>query len=344
MRKLLNTLFITSEDAYASLDGENIVLNREQKEFARVPLHNLESIFSFSYAGASPALVGKCLKEGILFSFFTPRGRFLYRSAGITQGNVLLRREQYRIADDERRSLGIGRNFIIGKIYNARERILRIIRDHPYSIDEQKFSFVANELKIYLRKIVSISSIDDLRGMEGAAAVLYFSCFDSMILASKEDFYFHGRSRRPPLDNVNALLSFVYVLLSLDCVSALEAVGLDAAVGFIHTDRPGRKSLALDLMEEFRPCIADRFVLRLINNRILKKDDFLRQETGAVLLKPEARKVLFQYWQQQKKEVVIHPYLEEKVERGLLPYIQALLLARYIRGDIDGYPPFLWKG
>ena len=344
MRKLLNILFINSEDVYATLDGENIIINREKKQIARFPLHTLEGIVSFSYAGASPALVGACIKKGIFISFCTQNGKFLYRGSGMTSGNVLLRREQYRIADDEVRSACIGRNFIFGKVYNSRYRLSRMLRDHALRIDVNKFREVLSELKIYLNKIYYCNNLDDLRGYEGSSANLDFSCFDDMILNDKENFYFHGRNRRPPKDNINALLSFSYMLLALDCTSALECVGLDSAVGFVHRDRPGRKSLALDLMEELRPYIVDRFILTLVNNRILKGEDFKIESNGGVILKDNARKLFLQQWMLHKKEEIIHPYLKEKIPRGLVSYVQAVLLARYIRGDIDGYPPFLWKG
>lgn len=343
MRQLLNTLFITSEDVYSSLDGENIVIKRDGGEIARFPLHTLQAIICFSYLGASPALMGYCAEHQIQLTFCRPNGRFLCRISGPSHGNVLLRREQYRAADDPAESCRIARGLIFGKVSNARSSLDRTRRDHGLRIDCDKFSKASAHLKNLLPELLKTTEPDTLRGMEGAAASVYFNCFDDMILQDKEHFYFRGRSRRPPLDRVNALLSFVYTLLSADCASALEAVGLDAYVGFLHRDRPGRTSMAQDLMEELRPCMADRFVLTLINNRIISEHDFTIQENGAVLMSDEARRTVLKQWQTRKKDVILHPYLKEKLPWGLVPYVQALLLARCLRGDLDGYPPFLWK-
>lgn len=343
MRHLLNTLFVTTEDAYLSLDGENVVVNREKQEIGRFPLHNLSMIVSFSYAGASPALMGACMKRNVGLTFCSPRGRFLARASGISRGNVLLRRTQYRWADDPEKSCQIAKNMIYGKVYNARWSLERTRRDHKLRISETEFQQASASLKDLLPGILNAEDPDELRGMEGAGAAVYFNLFDQMILQQKEDFFFRGRNRRPPLDNTNALLSFAYSLLAGDCASALESVGLDAYVGFFHRDRPGRTSLALDLMEELRPCIADRFVLTMINNRVLIKSDFEKSENGAVRLTDQSRKTFLKQWQARKQETITHPYLEEKIPWGLVPYVQALLLARYLRGDMDGYPPFLWK-
>ena len=343
MRQLLNTLFVTSEDVYLSLDGENVVANREGEVVARYPLHTLQSIVSFSYAGASPALMGACAQREIGLAFCSPRGRFLARITGPTQGNVLLRRMQYRVADDPAQSCRIARNMIFGKVYNARWSIERTKRDHALRIDGARFSTVSAQLQKLLPQIAAETSPDSLRGLEGSGASAYFSLLDEMILQGKETFYFHERSRRPPLDAFNAMLSFAYSLLTHDCASALESVGLDAYVGYLHTDRPGRESLALDLMEELRPCFADRFVLTLVNNRILKPSDFEFRESGAVLLTDTGRRTFLQKWQERKKETITHPFLEEKLPWGLVPYIQSLLLARHLRGDLEAYPPFLWK-
>lgn len=343
MRQLLNTLFVTSEDVYLSLDGENVVASRSGEMLARYPLHTLQSIVSFSYSGASPALMGACTQREVALAFCSPRGRFLARISGPTQGNVLLRRMQYRMADDPAQSCRIARNMIFGKVYNGRWSIERTRRDHAMRIDEPRFSAVSAQLHELLPQIAAEDSLERLRGLEGVGAAAYFSVLDDMILREKESFYFKERSRRPPLDPFNALLSFAYTLLAHDCASALESVGLDAYVGYLHRDRPGRESLALDLMEELRPCLADRFVLTLINNRVIKASDFQYRESGAVLLTDTARKTVLQKWQERKKETITHPFLEEKLPWGLVPYIQSLLLARYLRGDLDGYPPFLWK-
>lgn len=343
MRKLLNTLFVTSEDIYLSLDGENVVANRGGQVAARFPLHTLSGIISFSHAGASPALMGACAKRDISLSFCTPYGKFLARTTGESNGNVLLRRQQYRIADDPGQSCRIARSMIFGKVYNCRQSIERTCRDHGPRVDLQKLKSVSSRLLLQLQPISEENTLDSLRGLEGAAATAYFDVFDDLILNRKEDFYFHGRNRRPPLDNVNAMLSFAYALLSNDCASALESVGMDAYVGFLHTDRPGRSSLALDLMEELRPCMADRFVLTLINNRVLSGKDFEKQENGAVFLTEQGRKNFLKNWQEKKKDTLTHPFLGEKVPWGMMPYVQALLLARYLRGDLEDYPPFLWK-
>lgn len=281
MRHLLNTLYVTSEDAYLSLEGENVLVNREKNVIGRFPLHNLEQIVCFSYPGASPALMGACAERDIGLCFCTPRGRFLARSGGISRGNVLLRRTQYRCADDPAKSVAIARSMIFGKVHNARWSLERTRRDHKLRIDDEAFERVCTIHKDLLPRILDVADLESLRGLEGAAANGYFGIFDQMILRQKEDFYFHERNRRPPLDNVNAMLSFTYSLLANDCASALESVGLDAYVGFLHRDRPGRTSLALDLMEELRPCMADRFVLTAINNRQLNASDFEKSESGA---------------------------------------------------------------
>lgn len=343
MRKLLNTLFVTKEDAYAALDGENVVIRQGEEVLGRFPLHILESIYLFSYAGASPALMGKCAREDVDLVFLSPRGRFLARTTGQSRGNVLLRRTQYRAADDPLQSCRIARNFVFGKVSNARHVIDRVRRDHGNRVDAERFQSVSKQLKELLGQITREQSLDALRGLEGTAAQLYFSLFDQMILRSKEAFRFKNRNRRPPMDRVNAMLSFVYVMLGNDCASALEMVGLDAYVGFLHRDRPGRTSLAQDLLEELRPCMADRFVLTLINEGQVTPKHFEEQESGAVLLNQDGRRVLQREWQAKKQSVITHPFLKEKVAWGLVPYVQALLLARYLRDDLDGYPPFLWK-
>lgn len=343
MRKLLNTLFVTTPEAYLALEGQNVVILREQQEMARFPLHTLEHIVSFSYAGASPALMGACGAQQVSLCFCTPNGRFLARSTGKSSGNVLLRRAQYRLADDDVTSCRIARNMVFGKVYNARWSIERTLRDHAMRVDGDRLRHASDLLQQALPCIRDAQSHASLRGLEGEAAAVYFSAFDEMILNDKEIFYFRGRNRRPPLDRVNALLSFAYSLLSNDCASSLEAVGLDAYVGLLHSDRPGRPSLALDLMEELRCCMADRFVLTLINNRILNAKDFLIRENEAVIMTDEGRKKFIKGWQERKREEITHPYIREKIPWGLVPYVQALLLARYIRDDLDGYPPFLWK-
>ena len=343
MKQLLNTLYVTSEDIYLSLDGENILANRAGQTVARYPLHTLQSIITFSYAGASPALMGACAERNISLAFCTPYGKFLARVGGETSGNVLLRRKQYRVADDPAESCEIAKNMILGKVYNTQHSIERTRRDHGVRIDAEKLAAASDQLKESFASIMECTALDSLRGLEGAAATVYFGVLDEMILNQKDVFTFHGRSRRPPLDPMNAMLSFAYSLLGHDGAAALESVGLDSYVGFMHRDRPGRSSLALDLMEELRPCMADRFVLTLINNRIIRESDFEYQATGAVLLNDTGRKTFLKNWQEKKKDTLTHPFLGEKMVWGMVPYLQAMLLARYLRGDLDAYPPFLWK-
>lgn len=343
MRKLLNTLYITSDNAYLSLDGENIVIMSGDETKGRVPLHNLEGIVSCGFKGVSPALMHKCTKDNISLCFLSGTGRFLAGVTGEQKGNVLLRREQYRIADNKERSIEYARNFILGKLYNSKYVIERAARDYSMRLDSEKLKTVSAELSNSMSDTRVCISHDVLQGIEGQAASRYFSIFDELILQQKNDFCFDGRNKRPPLDNVNAMLSFAYTLLTMMCASALETVGLDSYVGFMHTDRPGRRSLALDLMEEFRSVFADRFVLSLINKRLVNKKGFIKAENGAVLMNDDTRKVFFTEWQKRKTEIITHPFLKEKVEWGVVPYVQALLLARTIRGDLDVYPPFLWK-
>lgn len=343
MKKLLNTLFITQPDVYLSLDGDNIVLLKEQEKLGRLPLHNLESVVSFGYTGASPALMGYCAERNISLVFLTMNGRFLARVIGKSKGNVVLRKKQYGVSEDEAVSAKVARNFIVGKIYNNKWIIERMTRDYPLRIDVAKFKEVSQHLSSIILDVRVCEDLERLRGLEGQAAISYNKLFNQMILQQNEDFYFKMRSRRPPLDNVNAMLSFAYTLLANDMASALEGVGLDAYVGFLHRDRPGRVSLALDVMEELRGVYADRFVLSLINKKVVNKDDFLKKENGAVIMTDDARKKFLAAWQNKKQEKITHPYLGEKISWGLVPYAQALLLARYLRNDLDEYPPFLWK-
>jgi CRISPR-associated protein Cas1 len=343
MRKLLNTLYVTSPDSYLSLDGENIVVQRDEADIIRVPLHNLEGIVAFGYTGASPALMGACAERNISLCFLTPHGRFLARVVGEVHGNVLLRKTQTLISQSETDSTFIAKNMIIGKLFNARWVIERATRDHALVLDVEKLKHASAQLKTMIDQVQSASDLVILRGLEGEAATAYYRVFDDLILQQKADFFFHGRNRRPPLDNVNAMLSFVYTLLANDTAAALETVGLDPYIGFLHRDRPGRISLALDLMEELRPVYADRFVLSLINKREIEKVGFVTRESGAIIMDDPTRKKILTAWQTRKQEVIVHPYLNEQIPWGLVPYCQAMLLARYLRGDLDAYPPFLWK-
>lgn len=343
MKRLLNTLYITSPSRYLSLDGENVVVLEKDTEIGRIPLHNLEAIVTFGYTGASPALMGACAARGIGLTFLTGSGRFLARVSGEVYGNVTLRKEQYRVSENQSASLEIAKNCIAGKVYNSRWVLERAIRDYPMRLDVEKLRCKSQFLQETLKKIPGCDSAGSLLGLEGEAASVYFSVFDDLILQQKDIFQFHGRNRRPPTDKINAMLSFAYTLLTSMCASALETVGLDPYVGFYHTDRPGRKSLALDLIEELRSVMADRFILTLINKKVVSQEGFLQKENGAVIMDENLRKIFLSAWQKKKQEMITHPFLGEKVEWGMVPYVQAMLLARYLRGDLDAYPPFFWK-
>ncbi len=343
MKKLLNTLYVTSENSYLALDGENVVVYEEGDELGRVPLHNLEGIVSFGYRGTSPALMGACAERNVSLCYLTPQGKYLARITGRIKGNVVLRQQQYDISRDDTRSLEIAKICISGKVFNARWVLERAIRDHGLQIDTENVKQVSIFLKNVIKDIQNCQSKEQLRGYEGEAASQYFGIFDQLILQQKRDFPFCGRNRRPPTDNVNALLSFTYTLLTNMMTSALETVGLDPYVGFMHTDRPGRVSLSLDMIEELRTVMADRFVISLINRKIVNGKDFSQKENEAVLLSDGARKKILTEWQNKKKEIITHPFLKEKVEWGMVPYVQAMLMARYLRGDLEAYPVFLWK-
>ncbi len=342
MRRLLNTLYVTTPDSYLAREGENIIIRLEEETIFRVPSHNIEAIVYFGYPGASPSVLGLCAEKGITVSFLTPNGKFLARVEGPQSGNVLLRRRQYRMADEENKKPVLAKYFIAAKILNSRAVLQRGRRDHPEKVGtgiEYNIALMGNSAK----NVFESKSLDDIRGIEGESAQRYFSELDNLILEQKEDFFMTSRSRRPPLDNLNVLLSFFYTLLVHECRAALESVGLDPAVGFLHRDRPGRPSLALDLMEELRPYLGDRMALSLINRKQICKNDFITMENGAVYLKTDSRKEILAAWQKRKQEEIVHPYLDEKIPVGLLPYTQALLLARYLRGDLDAYPAFVLK-
>ena len=343
MRKLLNTLYVTTPDAYLSLDGENVVVLKDDERLLRVPIHNLEGVVTFGYTGASPALMGACADRGIALSFCTAHGRFIASVAGETQGNVILRRTQYRAADNAEQSMDIARSILIGKLHNSRWVLERATRDHSERLDVERIKLAGRQIIGLVQDVRKAEEYGELLGIEGSAANRYFSVFDELILQRKEAFFFKERSRRPPLDNVNALLSFIYTLLSNDVAAALTVVGLDPFVGFLHKDRPGRRSLALDIMEELRAPLADRFVLTLINTRQVGAGDFEQRENGSVFLRDNARKTVLSAWQTRKQTQIEHPFLSEKISWGLVPHVQALLMARYFRGDLEAYPPFLWK-
>lgn len=343
MKKHLNTLYVTTQGAYLSKEGETVAVKVDNKIRLRVPIHTIGGIVCFGQVGCSPFLMGFCAERDVSISYLTENGRFLARVQGPVSGNVLLRREQYRRADDPGISADMARAVLTGKLANSRTVLQRALRDHPEKINGDEVSSASFKLKSSLRSLQSDHSLDILRGIEGEAAHTYFNVFDHLITSQKEDFTFRDRNRRPPLDEVNCLLSFIYTLLVHDIRSALESVGLDPQVGFLHKDRPGRPSLALDMMEEFRPFLADRLTLSLINLCQVRKEGFTKTESGAVLMDDETRKVVLVAYQKRKQDKIVHPFLGEKVSVGILFHVQAMLLARYMRGDLDGYPPFIWK-
>lgn len=338
MRKLLNTLYVTTPDSYLSKDGLNVVVSVQQKEVFRIPIINIEGIVTFGYMGASPGLMKLCADNGVSLTFLSPQGKFIARVQGPTRGNVLLRTEQYRLADNEDFALHISKLFIGGKIQNYRNILRRYERDYGSNDD---VASAVQKLEVRKRDLQRVQDLNQLRGIEGDAASVYFDVFPYLILNQKSDFPFNGRNRRPPKDAVNAMLSFVYTLIANDVAAALETVGLDPYVGFLHALRPGRTSLALDVMEELRAYLGDRLVLSLINRRQVNAKDFLFQGDESVIMTDSCRKILLSAWQARKKETILHPYLNEKIPIGLLPYVQAMLLARFLRSELDDYPVFL---
>lgn len=340
MRILLNTLYITTPEAYLSKDGLNVVVSVKQNEIFRIPIHNIEQIVTFGYMGASPGLMKLCADNNVALTFLSPQGRYISRSQGPTKGNVLLRKAQYKNSDEPNYALHISKLFIGGKIQNYHNILRRFIRDNGEDHDVES---VAEYLQRCKHRVFNADNIDTVRGIEGEAATKYFGVFSHLLLNQKEDFKFEGRNRRPPKDAVNAMLSFVYTLICNAITAALETVGLDPYVGFMHTLRPGRPSLALDMMEELRAYLGDRLVLSLINRKQISIKDFVKQGDDGIVMTDSARKTILSAWQNRKKEQITHPYLNEKVSIGLLPYVQSMLLARFIRKDIDDYPVFLIK-
>lgn len=343
MKHLANTLYITTPETYLSLDGENVVIKKDEHTSTRLPLHNLENIVCFNWQGASPALMGACAERNIGLTFLAPSGRFQGRVTGRVKGNVLLRKKQFEWSEKEALCLPIAQSFLLGKISNCRKVLERAIRDHAMLVNVEALTGASNFLKEALKAIPQCKSTGDLMGFEGSAAKIYFGVFDNLILQQREDFFFKERNRRPPLDNMNALLSFLYTLLTNETASALETVGLDPFVGFLHRDRPGRPSLALDVMEELRPVLVDRLAISLVNRKQINGKGFAQKESGGVLMDNDTRKAVLIAWQERKKEELMHPYLKEKILFGLLPHVQAMLLARHLRGDLDAYPPFFWN-
>lgn len=343
MRKLLNTLYITSPDSYLSRDGENVVVIVENNEKFRIPVHNIESIVTFGYCGASPALLGLCAERNVSLQFLSEGGHFLARISGPVRGNVLLRKKQYQLAEDQNISIELCRLFVAAKIANSRNILQRALREQNQDKKVPELAEAIDILEKRQRNVMKAEDPDTIRGIEGEAASTYFGVFNHLILAQKNEFIMNGRTRRPPRDKVNALLSFMYALLAHEVQSALETVGLDPYVGFLHSIRPGRPGLALDLMEELRAYLADRMVLTLINRKQIKPEGFVsRAETGIIMDEGTKREVITT-WQKRKQEEIHHPFLQETIPVGLIPYAQALLFARYIRGDIDKYPVFLIK-
>jgi CRISPR-associated protein Cas1 len=343
MKQLANVLYVTAPEAFLSLEGENVVVKKGEGASTRLPLHNLENIVCFSYLGVSPALMGACAERNVGLCFLTPNGRFLARVSGKIKGNVLLRKKQYELSEEAAASVPIAASFLLGKVANCRKVVERALRDHAMLVNVPALNRVSAFLKETLQAIPGCERIDDLMAFEGSAAKVYFGIFDQMILQQQEDFLFEERTRRPPRNNMNSLLSFLYTLLTNDVASALETVGLDPYVGFLHQDRPGRPSLALDLMEELRPVFADRLALSLVNRKQISGKGFTQKESGGVLMDEDTRKVVLTAWQERKKEEILHPYLKERVPFGLIPYVQAMLLARHLRGDLDAYPPYFWN-
>ena len=344
MRHHLNTLFVTLEGAYLRKDGAAVEIRHDGQTKLRVPFHNLDGIVCFGWdCTASAALMGACAEANVTLSFHTPHGKFLAAANGFTSGNIFLRRAQYRAADLPDATLAIARNSVLAKIANSRNVLLRGSRDHGTKdpTRAEKLISTSEKMQHRIRHATQATDLDQLRGVEGDAAALYFSVFSQLI--TNPAFSFEGRHRRPPRDPVNALLSFLYVLLMHDCRSAAESCGLDAQCGFLHRDRPGRPSLALDLMEELRPILADRAALTLINRQQVNLRDFETKDNGGVYLREDARKTILIHWQERKQTELFHPLLEEKITLGLLTHVQARLLARHLRNDLDAYPAFILR-
>jgi CRISPR-associated protein Cas1 len=343
MKPLLNTLYVTTKGAYLACKRETVCVRVDGAVKARFPVHLLEGIVCMGGVGVSPKVLDLCGRSGVPLSLLSMGGRFIARVQGPTSGNVLLRRAQYRTADDPEKSAAIARAIVIGKVSNCRNVLMRAARERSDEESAETLRRAGRSLTDILGTLQKHEPLDVVRGHEGEAAATYFGVFDHLITAEKDNFQFEKRSRRPPLDPVNALLSFLYTLLLHDCVGAAEAVGLDPAVGFLHRDRPGRPGVALDLMEELRPILADRLVLSMINRRQIGSGGFRTMESGAVLMDDDTRKEVLVTYQKRKQDTVKHPYIDEEVQLGLLPHVQALLMARHLRGDLDGYPPYLWK-
>jgi CRISPR-associated protein Cas1 len=343
MRHLLNSLFITTQGSYVAREGETLLIRVEHETRNRFPVVQLQSIVCFGQVSMSPPAMELCAEHGVTVSFLSEQGKFIARVVGPVSGNVLLRREQYRYADVPEMATIIARNMLTGKLVNCRNMLMRAARERE---DVESRAILASAAKAFTRHVhglADVNDLDTLRGKEGSASADYFAVFDHFIAINKDDFLFRVRSRRPPLDNINALLSFIYTLLVHDTVSALECVGLDPAVGFLHRDRPGRPGLALDMMEELRPALADRLVVALVNRQQVQGKGFTKTESGGVLMDNDTRKTVLVAWQERKQEEIMHPFIGEKIKIGLIPHVQAQLFARFLRDDLEAYPPFFWK-
>jgi CRISPR-associated protein Cas1 len=342
LKEHLNTLYVTTEGAYLAKVGETVAVRIEKKTRLQLPLRNLNGIICFGRIGVSPSLFAACAEASVAITFLSSHGKLLARVLGFSPGNVLLRRQQYRMSDSNEESLKIATSMVLGKVANCRTSLQRSARDITNSEQVELLQHAVKQLRSRLELVQAAKDLDQLRGIEGESANIYFGVFNQMLIGER-DFHIAGRSRRPPMDPTNAVLSYLYTILSHDVRSACESVGLDSQVGFLHRDRPGRPSLALDLMEEFRPILVDRFVVTLINRRQITMKDFEKQASGGILLHPNARREILKRWQERKSEKVFHEFCGETVTLGLFPFLQARLLARYIRGDLDAYPPYFAK-
>ncbi|MCF0202491.1 MAG: type I-C CRISPR-associated endonuclease Cas1 [Bacteroidaceae bacterium] len=340
MRKLLNVLYITRPNAYLKKDSLNLVVEADSEEIFRIPIHNIEGVVTFGYMGASPGAMKLCVDNNVSLAFHTPTGKFIARAQGPTHGNVLLRRRQYHLAEDRDFAVALSRIMIAAKIQNYRNILRRAIRDNGTNADLEN---AAKRLERHKREALQAENTTSLMGTEGIAASEYFSVLPNMIIQQQEDFPFSGRTKHPPVGRVNVMLSFVYTLIANEMTSALDSVGLDPYVGFLHTMRPGRASLALDMMEELRAYLGDRLVLSLINRKQITPRDFIQQSEDSILLTDNGRRTIISAWQERKKAEITHPYLNERIPVGLLPHAQAMLMARYLRGDLDNYPVFIIK-
>jgi len=339
-RELLNTLFVMTQGAYVHLEGETAKVEADGRTILRTPLHHLGGVVMFGSVMMSPALMEKCASEGRTVTFLSLNGRYRARVVGATSGNALLREAQYRAYADPRAAAAIARSIVAGKVHNMRSVLLRAQRETQDAERQRDLARAAEFLAGYLARLADAASLDEIRGYEGQASADYFAVFDHMITAQRTDFKFESRNRRPPRDRMNALLSFLYALLLNDCIGAAEGVGLDAQFGYLHSLRSGRPALGLDLMEEFRSVLADRLALNLVNRRQLAKAHFEVRPGGGTLMTDDGRRIVLDAYQKRKQTEVPHPLLKSKTPLGLVPHLQARLLARHLRGDLPEYLPY----